>query len=656
MTQPRLLILLGLVLPLISSPLFAEESPEAVGEEAGLLLPATSDIESIGVSPFGPLSIEPRVTAGTMSSIRFILAGRGVGRAERLQLAWRGNLKYILDDRIERTGSEDSIAFYVTPAFDDTEWRVRARGAGGDSEWVTFYSGREGVMSRLQPGMSAPVAPPPRPSTLVREVAGLPRQGEYALPLDNLVQLVVLANAEAIYSRLQSRAAEQIARSESGQYEPVFYSNLLHEVVARERTASELSAARSDAGIDTIMDSMNRTGEIGLRSRIPSGGELKLSYKLQQGENEYVERELNAEYEYTSTLSIALKQPLWRGLGRIGEVEERIARLEHEITIEQYKQQLLRTVGDTVRAYWQHYRAHEVLKVRREALTKAQQLEADMRMRAERGRIAASEVLEASASVAGRSADVARAVQALSESESRIKSLLNLAGMDYVRLRFIPTDQPDSRSDNLENFERRYHLALPEWPGFRIAQIKRQQGIERRDYALDQGKMQVDLLAGYSQIGYDVKAYKTIKDALGEFQPNWYLGLNMELPLGGNIRSRGQVGTQQIRINQADLEIDNIRNNLANDLLARTEQLEEAHRELVQLKRSMDLRVELLSAEEAQFRAGKVRLADVIQREDDLIVARQNYLEGLARLELARASLDLADGTLLSKHSLQVTP
>jgi outer membrane protein TolC len=136
--------------------------------------------------------------------------------------------------------------------------------------------------------------------------------------------------------------------------------------------------------------------------------------------------------------------------------------------------------------------------------------------------------------------------------------------------------------------------------------------------------------------------------------PDCYVGLNLEYPLQGNRRSDAQWNAQRLRISQTDLELEAVRAALANDLVSRREQLARAIAETVQLRDDVALRVELLEAERVQMTMGLSRLSQVIERENALNESRARLLESISRQEVARATLAMADGTLLGRYGIEL--
>ena len=249
-----------------------------------------------------------------------------------------------------------------------------------------------------------------------------------------------------------------------------------------------------------------------------------------------------------------------------------------------------------------------------------------------------------------------RAEQGVSEAESRVKNLLGLPGHAYAGLSLKPAPgevaAPSPATEALN--DARLDAVLEAWPPWQVAQLRRRQAQVRLDYARNQVKPALDVVASCSSTRLAYSSSEVTDNALSTRYPDCYLGLNLEMPLQGNRRASAQHEAQQLRIAQSDLELDAVRGAMANDLLSRQAMLENALAEVEEMRRDVDLRARLLAAERVQMELGLSRLAQVIERENALNESRARLLDSLTRQEQARTALHLADGSLLRRHAIEL--
>lgn len=498
------------------------------------------------------------------------------------------------------------------------------------------------------PADGSPLAAPP----------AIPIQGVWEVTPTRLLQQVLARNADALYARLQARVAGRLLEAESALGEPVGYASLRHEDRFRQRTAQEINATSSLFSTQNTLDELVDTLEIGVRERLPTGGEVSLSYRYTDRRNNIIRSTTGNSAEYDGALTLTLKHPLLRGFGAAAvDADRQVAELEQVVSLQQYKQQLLKASSDALTAYWQLYKAHELKRMREEARDHARRAFDDVRAQVASGRASRTVASESQALLGLRTVEVLRAEQGVSEAEARMKNLLGLPGHTYAGLRLKPAPgevaaAPSAEAEALS--ESRLNAVLEAWPPWQVAQLRRRQALVRLDYARNQVKPALDVVASCSSSRLAYSSSTVTDNAFSTRYPDCYLGLNLEMPLQGNRRAGAQHEAQQLRIAQSDLELDAVRGAMANDLLSRQAMLANAVAEVEEMRRDVDLRARLLDAERVQMELGLSRLAQVIERENALNESRARLLDSLTRQEQARTALHLADGSLLRRHAIEL--
>lgn len=523
-----------------------------------------------------------------------------------------------------------------------------------------FSAGALAGLASIETGMPTAGSPAVGVTTSRAVVAlpEIPQRGVFVLTPRLLLQLTLARNADALYAQLATGVAGHLADAEQGLFEVVAYGGLRHEDRKRKRTAQELDL-NSLLNSQSVLDEQVGLAEMGVKRRMSFGGELSLSYRLTQRENNLIKASpisQGKDTEYDGALALTFKQPLLRGFGGAAvEADRKIAELEWAISKQQYKQQMLRSSSEALSAYWQLYRAHAALAIRQEALRKAEAAQHDIATRIAGGRLPPRMAFEARSAVSTRKAESLRAEQSLNEAESRIKSLLNLIGTEYAELSFQPGLAAGLASKlSIEAADTRLlDQALQHWPSYRIANLKRQQGQIRLDFAGNQKRPQLDLMASCSSSSLSYSRSDALDDPFKRDYPDCYIGLNMEIPLQGNLRATSQLQAQRLRMSQSDIEIEAVRGTLANDLSLRTRQLERASQEVAEYRTDVDLRAQLLEMEQKQFEFGMSRWSQVIGRENELNAGRESLLDSEVRLELAQVALQVADGSLFGEYAVE---
>lgn len=467
-----------------------------------------------------------------------------------------------------------------------------------------------------------------------------------------LVQLVVSHSAEVQYSRMQIEVAGELSAAEAALYETVFFSSLRYEDRERQRGVEERVNSIATSNL-LVLDENVQTAEAGVRNRLPSGAEVSFSYRLRDKSNNIISN-ATGDKEFDGALVLTLRQPLLRGRGRdVVETDRKVAEVEHSIARLQFQQQLLKTSNDALAIYWQLYRAQQVRRIRAQALEYAHRVRSDTGARIEAGKLANSNMIEADAAVLLREVEHIRSEQGVREAESRLYTLLNVSGLENQSLRLeVREGAPVHIEPHHRKPEERYRTALENWPAFRIARLRSEQANLRLNFADNQRLPLLDLVASRSNTGLasSNKRAREITES-GDF-PDWYVGLNFEMPLGGNQKAQSQYRAQASRVRQAELELESIHKALANEIGTRWQQAAGAREEVARMRRDVELRAELLRIEQVRYEAGMGLLAQLLQRETELSDSRQRLVESNARLGQANDALLFADGSLLQQYGI----
>lgn len=471
--------------------------------------------------------------------------------------------------------------------------------------------------------------------------------GKIALSPRALVQLVIARNADTLYRQLQTGVAASLATAQRGIYDTTFFSKLKYQ--DSKQPSSQLWQQQA-LGTNGEVIERDATSEIGVRRHFSTGADVSLSYSYNKQAGNLL---AGSGPEYYGTLSLTIKQPLLRGRG--GETDEtklRVAELDRDITRQQYRQQVLITAGKALQGYCRLYRALASRRIRTQALDNVHHAYDDVKARVDHGWAPRTDLLEARITIASRKVQLTKAEREVAETRNQLKSLLALSGPAYEALK-LRTTGPLATSAFDKPLAVRLHRALKNWPQLRIAELQRRQNEIRLHYAKNQRLAQLDLVGGYNLHGGSEDSYQAFRDSWGTQLPGWYLGLNLEYPLD-NTQARAQYEAQAIRMRQADLQIKSIRQNVANDLENRWNEVLSARRERQQIEQEVTLRKEVLDVEQTRYKRGQAPLQEVFDREDELSDSQYRLLASGMRLALARVALMLVDGSLLAEYGVEV--
>lgn len=481
--------------------------------------------------------------------------------------------------------------------------------------------------------------------------------GVLALDQQFVVEQLIKRNAQIIYAQLQNDIAKQQVLRESSVFELELFSNIRYEDSQTQASASDRTSSQFQN--QAAFDQQQTQYEIGVSAFVKTGAQISLSYQNNKKSNNFIPLDTfsnGEDTEYKGSINLSITQPLLKGRGAT-QADSRIqqAELEHLIVSHQFQQRVMRTSFEGLSAYWQLYRLNELKSIRQQSLINAQKSEEDVQGRVAAGRLSETVLLEARSNVLNRQAQLESILNEYAEAESRIKTLLNFALSDEQNIRFELLDLPNERQVNLnQTFQDYFDRVLENWAAYKISKF--QQDVYRQNLRLaeDGKKPTLDLSVGFSTNGLGYTYKDSYNEVTKSDYPSWYAGLNFSMPLQGNQRAQSEINIAKNRIYQADVDMKSVKVVLANDLRTRFDQVLKAYDELSIYRENVDLLERLLKSEQELFLSGARRISDVYDRENRLNEAKNGYINSKVKYELAKLSLYLAEGSLLSRYNVNV--
>ena len=414
----------------------------------------------------------------------------------------------------------------------------------------------------------------------------------------------------------------------------------------------------------------------GLQKGFASGAVLDLGYtSLRQS---YNNGELSFNPYTASSLGLTLTQPLLQGFGfGLNRRFIRIARNNERITDLAFRQQLISSVSNIIRLYWDMVSLDEDVQVKRDSLALAEKLLADNKVHVEVGTMAPLEVLRAEA-------EVAQSRQALSNSESLVleqelilKNALTRTGTADAQvsaLRVVPTDHIEvPESEPLPSADDLVAMALQNRPDLAAGEVQ----IENTQMALKGSRnallpalnlvasVQGNGLAGLANTyplpgstftpsvdpnmlgGYGTALSQIFK---GKY-PDYGLAVQLDVPLR-NRTARADLARDQLQLRQSEVRLRGLQNQVRVQVEAALIALRQARTSYQAAVQTRLLQEKALDDMRQQFEVGVARSYDVILNQRDLAQARSNEVVTQSDYIKARTALDRATGMTLQNNSV----
>ncbi|MBI3601215.1 MAG: TolC family protein, partial [Nitrospinae bacterium] len=259
------------------------------------------------------------------------------------------------------------------------------------------------------------------------------------LSLKETIALALKNNLEISIERINPKISEtEITRNESA----FDYNLSLSSSLSKNRTPSASAFASPP-------ETENEAFLIGagIKKRSASGTNYQISLDTQRSLSNSKFQGLKPQY--TTDLDISITQNLLKDFGvDVNTAQIKIANNNKDITIHQFKDRVIKILSQVQEVYWDLVFSIEDLKVKRESLKLAQDLERRIRIQVDVGTMAPIEITQAQAEVAAREEDVIVAQNRVEGIEDRLKKIINIESARQTHdeggwdLAIEPTDTP----------------------------------------------------------------------------------------------------------------------------------------------------------------------------------------------------------------------
>ncbi len=398
-----------------------------------------------------------------------------------------------------------------------------------------------------------------------------------------------------------------------------------------------------------IIESDTWRSQTSVSGKIPWGTQYELSMEVSDEESTFN----NFESEFSGGLTLTLTQPLLRGRGpRVNLARIRIAKNNRAVAENQLKIQVMNTLSEVVKAYWDLVGANQQLAVREKSLANADRLLDINERRMEIGTGAALEVVQAKASVAQRQGDVISARAQVRTSEDRLKLLLDMRDdRSFSQLKLVPVDAPYATELDLDE-SASVERALENRPEMHSAELDISSAELEKNRAANDMLPQLDVAGSVFQGARGGKASDVFDGVTNRNDNSWSLSVTGSVPIP-NRAGRGAYEKAHLSKRQAEERFQktvaeltlNVRNALRG--LATSRILVESS------KQARALQETNVMAEEKRLKLGVTTSFEVLRTQEDLATAEAQEVQALIDFEKAKADLELAEGRLLSSLGVE---
>jgi outer membrane protein TolC len=285
-----------------------------------------------------------------------------------------------------------------------------------------------------------------------------------------------------------------------------------------------------------------------------------------------------------------------------------------------------------------------------EKIQTAQRLLSEARALSRQGRLADIDVVEVENSLSRFRAGLSEAKQGERERLNRLNTLIMAVTGNDVAVWKAAEDLPAvPRSAQAHALEAALRTALESRHDYLMQKkILEREGVQLV-YAKNQALPRIDLVASYGQNGLAYAPGTAFGAEVMRDYATWSLGLQLQVPLGGNLQGRADVAAANLRRENALLAIKSLEVQISNDIDTGVHMRNSAIERWVHWQ-EVAVREQLqLDVERKKFNAGRSEIREVLMREEKTINSRLMVIEQQLAHARAQVILESAQGILLQR-------
>jgi len=512
---------------------------------------------------------------------------------------------------------------------------------------------------------SAVDAEPIQVSTAQPDLTQMPvfqiQDGELLLSLEDAIKVALERNLSLVIERYFTEEAELAITQNVGIYD-VFTQFDLAQLEETSPAASNLDGA-------LVQEFDQASADLRVSQLIPTGGTFRFDWLNRRQETNSIFATVNPNYRVDMDLNYV--QPLLRNLGRMATDRNlRIARTNQEISLENFELQVTTIIVLVENAYWNLAESIAQLEVASQSLDLAKQLQGQNEIRVEVGTLAPLELVQSEAGVAQREVDIIRARAAVGDRGDVLRELLNIErDGDLWQVPIDPTSDPFAEHFEVD-MEKAIATALANRPELRRQQLD----LDNREldvrYFKNQKKPRLDFVGtyGYNGLGgpIDIRdeegnVIETIpggySDALDQIFDTdfegWRTALNFAYPIQ-NRTAKAQVAIAQVNYERGQTEYQNLELSIVTEVRRVARALDAAAESVDSAGVNRHLQERNYEAEQKRYDNGMSTSFQVLRIQDDLTLARSQFVDAVAAYRRALALHYQSLGTLIPVSGVEI--
>ena len=444
-------------------------------------------------------------------------------------------------------------------------------------------------------------------------------------------------------------------------YQPaIAYEAVVRETAAFDPTISASMGYNSNDNpvnlTGTIPKRKTRTMSVGVSQRLVSGAEWSLTNDMTRlWDSSQLD---DTDRYYLNDLNMQIVQPLLRNAGRdVNLAQIRVASLDHETSLSQFRQQIEKTISEVSTAYYQLIQARGTVTISEDLLGYASET---LQRVIDRKDIDATIVTikQAEAAVEQRRAVLAESHKTASDVRDQLARLIPGANLNTIdNFEFVPLDQLSGTQIKIDLADR-ILTALSENPTMEQVRL----ALKRSQISIDVSENgllpSLNLQAGATIHGASTKSRNQTWDDFSDGKyASYFAQLNFEYTLG-NRAAESRLAESRYRKLQTITQLQNIADTVSQRVKESVRSVETSYITYLAYQKSVKAYENQLKGlkdlEEKRESLTPEFLNLKLNTQQELGRAKINELSAKTQYNVALVNLDLICGVLLKRHQVEL--
>ena len=490
--------------------------------------------------------------------------------------------------------------------------------------------------------------PPPKPPAPPGFISPLTPAGEHVpVTLQDCLRRALAHNVGIQIARFGPEIARTSVLEAEAMFDPSWFMN------------NAVSRVRADAGTllagaaTLIADQWDFS--TGIQGLLPTGGTVSLA-------QDWVYIDSNSAFympnpQVATGLALALAQPLLRGAGpTVTRSPIVLARLDHRISLADFRRQVMDTLLEVETTYWQLVLAQRRVAALGESLEAARENRRVAQARLAEGKATRHIVSLASSAVTERQASLIAARLQQAETSDRLKRLLGAPDLrldDPTLLEATELPLADPVPVDRAMLQATLVAALRNRPELHQAEARLRQTDLQERVARNDRLPRLDLAASYALTGLDGRARRALDEQFGADFYEWSVGLELEVPIGNRARRAAHLRSQLER-NVAVKQREDTEQRVLLEVSDAVRNLAAAEESVLATRAAREAAEQTLADQQVNVGAGSALVKDLLDAQRDLADAKVREIEAMVNYMTGLAAVERAKGTLLDYNGIRV--